>query len=544
MKKPPLFSLFLEKSFKLPQPVTRDLEVQEDLQIPMRDGAVLLADRWAPASGGDGLPVALMRGPYGRRGLMAAQIARPLAERGFQVVLQSARGTFGSSGDFDPLRQERLDGIDTVEWLVEQPWFGDGIVLAGSSYQGYAQWAIGDALRPEVRALVPAMTESTLGVSFMPPAPFALESVFGWGVMIEQQEERHAMMKFLLGRRRRNRAQLLLPLSEAGPNVLGRHSPLIEGFLTDDATSPDWVVTDHSARVADVAVPVSIVSGWYDVFLSGTLRDYRNLLAADRPARLTIGPWSHASPQALGVMMEETVGFGLAHARGDVVADRAPVRAFVTGAEEWRDLDTWPPPGYEDRAFHLHAEGALDVETSADAGVDRYRYDPADPTPAAGGRRMLPGVKAMGVDNAKLEARPDVLIYTSDVLTSDTEVLGEASARIWFRSSLAHADVFVRVCDVDPKGRSVNLCDGLTRVEGADVLQPIDVSLVAMGHVFKRGHRIRLQVSSGAFPQFARNLGTDEPRLTATTLRAADQEVHHGPDQPSAVRLPVRAEVF
>src|SRR5207302_536369 len=153
---------------------------------------------------------------------------------------------------------------------------------------------------------------------------------------------------------------------------------------------------------------------------------------------------------------------------------------------------------------------------------------------------LLPGIKAGRVDNTRLEARPDVLTYTSAPLTDDLEIIGEISAQIWFRSSLPHADVFVRVCDVDPRGRSLNISDGLTGLANADELSCVNVTMTPTAYLFRRGHRIRVQVSSGAFPLYNRNLGTGEPRMTATTMRVADQQVHHGPDQPSAVILPVR----
>jgi putative CocE/NonD family hydrolase len=144
------------------------------------------------------------------------------------------------------------------------------------------------------------------------------------------------------------------------------------------------------------------------------------------------------------------------------------------------------------------------------------------------------------VENTKLEARPDVLTYTTPPLEEDVEVIGEVSAEIWFRSSLPFADVFVRLCDVDPRGRSHNVCDGLISLTGADELTLTTVTLWPTAHRFKRGHRIRVQVSSGSFPRYARNPGTGEPHATATTLRAADQTVYHDPAHPSAIILPTR----
>jgi putative CocE/NonD family hydrolase len=210
------------------------------------------------------------------------------------------------------------------------------------------------------------------------------------------------------------------------------------------------------------------------------------------------------------------------------------------GVEAWRDFDSWPPSGYLPQRFHLQPGGGLDRTPPGPGGPpSRYRYDPADPTPAVGGVRMTRSSSGR-VDNRKLEARPDVLTYTTATLGADTEVIGEVSAEIWFRSSLPHADVFARLCDVDPGGRSRNVCDGLTRLSDAGDLTRADVRLWPTAHRFKRGHRIRVQVSSGAFPRYARNPGTGEPPATATRLLPADQEVYHDPAHPSAIILPVR----
>jgi len=176
-----LISHLIERQLGLDPPLTRDLLLERDLPMPMPDGTVLLADRWAPRTGGDKLPVALMRSPYGRGALIAGGMVRPLAERGFQVILQSVRGTFGSGGAFEPMRNEREDGLATLEWVVKQPWFGDSIVLVGPSYLGYVQWAVADRLPPEVKAMIPQVTESALTLGFLRADAYSLETPFGWG---------------------------------------------------------------------------------------------------------------------------------------------------------------------------------------------------------------------------------------------------------------------------------------------------------------------------------------------------------------------------
>jgi putative CocE/NonD family hydrolase len=401
---------------------------------------------------------------------------------------------------------------------------------------GYVQWAVADSLPPQVKAMIPQVTESALTLEFLRKDGMSLETPFGWGVLTAGLERRFAMLKQPFQARKVGRALNTLPLNRADVAAIGHRSDYCQDILAHDADDPRWAGLDHRHRVAEVSVPVSSIGGWYDIFLPGQLRDFEILQEAGRPARLTVGPWTHAGFNNVGVL--EAVEFGLAHARGEQSPERAPVRLFVMGEEAWRDFESWPPKGYAEQRFHLQPGGALSSGPPGDAAPDRYRYDPADPTPAVGGVRMNDGGR---VDNKALEARADVLTYTSAVLEDDVEVIGEVGAEIWFRSSLPYADVFVRLCDVDPRGRSVNVCDGLTSLSGADEISRTTVRLWPTAYRFKRSHRIRVQVSSGAFPRYARNPGTGEPRATATTLRAADQAVYHDPTHPSAVILPVRS---
>jgi hypothetical protein len=529
-----MISRLIQRKLGLSAPLTRDVTVQRDLRIPMPDGVDLLADRWMPKSGGDGLPTALIRSPYGRR-LFGSMFARPLAERGYQVVIQSVRGGFGSGGTFDPMRQEREDGLATLDWLVEQPW-SDAIVLYGLSYLGHVQWAVADRLPPQVKAMIPVVTESALTLEFLRPDGMSLETPFGWGVLVGTQERSLAFLRKPFQDKKTARALSTLPLREADIVALGERSAYIQDILVHDAGAERWEGLDHSGRVAGVTVPVSSIGGWYDIFLPGQLRDFQVLQAHGRPARLTVGPWTHTD--ITGTPVDEAVEFGLAHARGEEPPHRAPVRLYVMGEEAWRDFESWPPAGYSPQRFHLGSGGVLTSEPSPESSVDTYRYDPADPTPAVGGVRLAGD--AGRVDNTALEARPDVLTYTTPVLSEDVEVVGEVSAEIWFSSSLPHADVFVRLCDVDEAGRSWNVCDGLVSLSDAEEVRCAAVRLWPTAYRFRRGHRIRVQVSSGAFPRYARNPGTGEQRATATRLVAADQTVHHGPDRLSAITLPVR----
>jgi putative CocE/NonD family hydrolase len=398
------------------------------------------------------------------------------------------------------------------------------------------QWAVAYSLPPEVKAIIPQVTESALTLEFLRKDGLSLETPFSWGVMTAGQERRGALLRGIVQARKNRRALSTLPLGAADVAAIGRRVDYVQDVIAYDADQPRWAGIDHRHRVAQVSVPVCSIGGWYDIFLPGQLRDFRILQEAGRPARLMVGPWTHISPD--GTAVRETIEFGLAHARGEQPPPRPPVRLFVMGEEAWRNFDSWPPRGYPPQRFHLQPGGALSAQPPGESEADRYRYDPADPTPAVGGVRM--GRSSGRVDNTALEARADVLTYTTAPLEEDVEVIGEVSTEIWFRSSLPHADVFVRLGDLDPRGRSRNVCDGLVSLSGADEISCAAVRLWPTAHRFKRGHRIRIQVSSGAFPRYARNPGTGEPHATATRLLPADQAVYHDGAHPSAIILPVR----
>jgi len=531
--------------------LSRNIVVDRDLPVPMEDGIVLLADRLAPDRRSGPLPTVLLRSPYGRQGVLATVFARPYVRSGFQVVFQSVRGTFGSGGEFEPFRHERADGLATIDWVTRQPWFDGNLVLAGSSYLGYTQWAVADALPPAVKAVIPAVTSAQIIDAFARPEGVRLDTLLRWSHLIKVQENPWRLLAALvgLGERSLRRAASTLPLTDSDRRLLGLHWSFFQQAVTHDSEAKHWAEVDHRDAVAKVNVPVSLVAGWYDFFLPYQLRDYRALVEAGKQPRLTVGPWVHASPaiSACGAREAQEWALPLCGATEPAEPDerRAPVRLFVTGREEWQDFDAWPPAGYRPVRWNLGPAGRLGTDPAPSSGPDRYRYDPADPTPAVGGPTFSPR-KAGRKDNRRLESRPDVLCYTSPPLERDLEIVGEVTAEIWLRSSRPHTDLFVRVCEVDTRGRSHNICDGIAAVmpdqpiPDRDGVSRVEVTLWPAAHQFRRGQRIRVQISSGAHPAYARNPGSGEPRATATTLHPAEQEIFHDPDRPSAVFLPAR----
>jgi putative CocE/NonD family hydrolase len=231
-----------------------------------------------------------------------------------------------------------------------------------------------------------------------------------------------------------------------------------------------------------------------------------------------------------------------------------PVRIYLSGAERWLELERWPPPTQTQVYYLSRTEdgpGRLSGErpTQSSQGnctSDTYYYDPADPTPNLGGPLLS---NASGsYDNSELEARADVLTYATDPLEDHLDVIGSVKLTLFVTSSLPHSDFFGRLCDVHPDGRSMNICDGLIRLGPKDSnLQPhepiqIELEMIPTAHRFLKGHCLRLQVSSGSHPRFARNLGTDEPIPTATRMESSEKAIFRDANYPSSLMLPVKGD--
>lgn len=543
-----LTSRLISRLMKLPPAETHDFVITRDLRVPMPDGVVLLADHYAPRSGPK-RPTLLIRSPYGRSGFFGSVFALPYVERGYQVFIQSCRGTAGSGGDFVYVRNEQRDGLATIAWIKQQEWFSGELAMVGASYLGFVQWAIAADAGPEMKALVPCVTTSDCNLFRYQGGSLTLESAFGWSSMMTQTAATGPKLSALLGQRKQERqlekGYAHLPLSEADRVAIQQPSSHFQEVITHRPDDDYWKAVDFSARVGEVTTPIALQAGWYDLFLDWQLQDYQRLRAAGRQPYLLIGPWFHGELASFAASTRDALAWLNAQVKGDRRGLREqPVRLFVMGANEWRDFADWPPPARSEH-WHLQPDGGLTQAAPPGSEPDRYRYDPADPTPTVGGN-SLGSRKRMGVkDNRKVEARPDVLVYTSAVLEHDLEVIGPVTADLYVRSSLEHTDFFVRLCVVEPSGKSLNLCDGLLRLtprqpaSDADGIRHIQIGLWPTAYRFRRGQRLRVQVASGAHPRFARNPGSGEPLATATKLFVAEQAVYHDPAHPSALLLPV-----
>ncbi len=548
------------------------LRIEFDVPVTMQDGTVLRADVYRPD--GDGpWPVLVQRTPYNKRNLMFPLDTINAVKRGYIVVQQDTRGRFGSDGEWLPWAYEERDGYDTVEWAARLPGSNGKVGLFGASYTGNTQWTAAIAQPPHLAAIAPQVTWSDPedGLFFRGGAIELGLNVF-WSLLQSLTQlpkavppaELPSRMASLIRDTDNSATETYWELPSGAPPAIVR-TGLPDIGVRRALVDPD---TANESRVAHrydrVMVPSLNLGGWYDIFLQGTLDNYRAMRERGLPTRLIVGPWDHRSFTGASAGMTGQVNFGLASIAPPGVTDitdaqlgwydhwlrgapktgshESGVKIFVMGINEWRDEEDWPLARAEETPLYLHQGGGLSLtapgEQSAETG---YVYDPADPVPTRGGPLVMTGEFPPGpADQAAVEARPDVLVFTSEPLQEDLEVTGRVRARLFASTDGPSTDWVVRLCDVDEKGTSRNIVDGIIRVRTEPGrIDEHDIDLWSTSIVFKAGHRLRVQVTSSNFPRWDRNPNTDEPAHEATELRAAQQTIHHDAQRPSHLILPV-----
>jgi putative CocE/NonD family hydrolase len=553
-----------------------DVEVDFDVPSTMRDGTVLRADVYRPTRGGP-WPVLLHRTPYGRRP-STSQLLDVLdaVSRGYIVVQQDTRGRFGSDGEWRPLTYEVSDGYDTVRWAAALPGSSGIVGMFGASYTGNTQWTAAVSGAPELRTIVPQVTWSDPndGLYFRGGAlelglygPWTLQT----GANHIQKHTADATtaataMETLVADYDGLAARTYWELPAGHLPAIARNGVPdigVERALADPAAADACTI---AGKHDGIDLPVFNIGGWYDIFLQGTLDNHAAMAQQGKPSRLLVGPWTHSSILGLDGGQVGDLNFGLAAGPQSIelkatlaelqlrwydhwlkgidngVADDAPVKIFVMGANVWRDEQEWPLARAVDTAWHLRTDGQLTREPpNADERPDTYFYDPADPVITRGGTLvMTPHFPAGPYDQQVTEERPDVLVYTTEPLPDDIEVTGRIRMRLHSATSAPSTDWVVRLCDVDTDGVSRNVADGIVRVHVTpDQPGECDVDLWSTSIVFPAGHRIRIHITSSNFPRWDRNLNTGEPPQTATAMKMANQTVFHDAARPSRIILPV-----
>jgi putative CocE/NonD family hydrolase len=546
------------------RPAQYAVETERSASMTTSDGVTLAADIHRPKTTGP-TPTILVRIPFSRtfrNTLGADAIARFWAERGYTVVVQGTRGRYDSGGAFYPLRHERQDGIETLQWLARQPWFDGRLGMWGGSVFGHTQWALADQSAPGPTALLIHIASTSFREMFHAGGAFALESALYWaarsGGRVDVDPSYAALQRGFDG----------FPVIEADDRAVG-NVPFFDDWLLHPEADAYWAAIDGEGRARTLAAPVLLMAGWYDPFLPTQLRDFvtvRREAAAHvaERSRLIIGPWMHADTVRFpdGSMTDPYRRASLApslpwfdhHLRGSPLDPSlaAPVRIFVMGENAWRDEQEWPPARVQYTPFYLRSGGRANSaagdgrlafdEPRAPEPADSYVFDPRHPVPSRGGAML--GTRAGVALQNDVESRHDVLVYTGEPLASDMEVTGPISAILYVATDAPNTDFTVKLVDVHPDGKAYNVSDGILRrrypqSEASGAWTEIAVELWPTSMLFRRGHRLRVEVSSSNHPRFDRNPNTGRDIPTERAPVVARQALSHGSATPSRIILPV-----
>ena len=520
------------------------------VRIPLRDGVELAGDLYLPVVSAANKTAPphhsqlFAQGPYGR-GIGTAVVEASLyAARGYQVLYVSCRGTFGSGGELDPGRTEADDGQDVVAWMRRQSWYPGSFATIGASYLGYTQWALLHDPPRDLIAAIPNVAPHDYSRNYWGTGAFRLDRIL-WSDRVSFQASGKvgyfAWIGNALGETRRIRPVVEgIPLLGAVTQYFGSRASWLERALVrPDIADEYYRPMKHYEALERVDVPVMLNTGWYDLFLEQTMEQYARLRERGCDVELTVGPWAHIEASGIKVMpamfawIEEHVA-----KRGDR-EKKSPVRIFVTGAEEWRDVDVWPPAITTERQFYLQPNQGLSEGSPPESDLySTFIYDPLNPTPTVGGPMLLGGGRV--VDDS-LAARSDVLTFTTEPLISDIEVMGRPSIKLHHSSDHPNADIFVRLSTVDEKEQSQNVTECFKRLNPKETPGIIELTMTDCAHKFKKGARIRLIVAGGTFPLYARNLGSGGSSVTASLAKKTKHRIAYGQDSISVLALPIQA---
>ena len=572
------------------------LKVETNLPVPMRDGTVLYADLYRPDGPGP-FPVLLQRTPYDKSGPLAPAQLDPLkaARHGYAVVIQDCRGRFTSEGEYYAFKDHIEDGYDTVEWAAVQPWSSGKVGMYGSSYVGATQWLATLARPPHLSALMPNVTASNYheGWTYQGGA-FELQFNVSWtvGILALANFDTISSVKKLPESRRRQLIEAVdsmessfghLPLKEL-PELKGGLAPYYYDWLAHPDYDDYWKELSIEENYPKIGVPAFHIGGWYDIFLGGTIRNYLGMREkgateeARRGQKLLIGPWQHTNR---GTSVVGSHYFGLAadsmgididgmHFRwfdhwlkgiDNGVMDEPPVRIFVMGDNVWRDEQEWPLARAQSANYYFHSQGkanglggngTLSTQPLGEEPPDVFLYNPADPVPTRGGALCcIPYFAAGGAfEQREIEAREDVLVYSTPPLEREVEVTGPISVTLWAATSATDTDFTAKLVDVCEHGCARNLSDGIIRARYRDsssspsLVEPgkayrYTIDLWATSNVFKKGHCIRVEVSSSNFPRFDRNTNTGNLVAEDANFKPAMQTILHDSHHPSHITLPI-----
>ena len=537
--------------------------------INTRDELKLTADVWIPSglSEEGRVPAVLVRTPYGRIFLSSFYLS--FVQRGYALVVQDTRGCNDSEGEWNPRVHEIDDGDDTLNWTVVQPWCDGNIGMIGASYGGLVQWAAAASGNKNLKAIISQVSTGSPFIDFPRKGGTIASGVLAWSFMMSDG-------KINLQAAARDDWDEIIkirPIKDIPKKVLGKDINFWDKWMEHPDNDEFWKKANWSIHGDKINVPALIVSGWYDDDGMGTTEAWEmNERNSRDNIRLVLGPWMHQFNTTREI---HNVKFGNNAIRYDLgvlylrwfdrflknidngVEKEPKVDYYMVGENEWKQSQSWPPKETEYINLYFHSrgnantglgDGHLEFISPDEQPKDMYVFDPMDAAPHL--IDVSENELSVPENYKEVEKRKDVLVYTSEPLNEDVTIAGNINAVLYASSSEKDTDWVVRLTDVDEEGNSIRLVDGIIRAryrhsfEKPELLEPgkverYEIRMSKAANVFKKGHRIRVSVTSGAKNLCFPNHNTGNNPMIDVEMVTATQTVYHDKNYPSFIKLPV-----
>lgn len=572
--------------------MNENILIERNVTCELRDGTKLKANIYRPDREGR-FPVLLNRLPYNKdlppfsHGYIDPT---RLSLSGYVVIIQDVRGRYSSEGDFNPFHQERKDGYDAVEWAAKLPYSNGKVGMFGLSYYGFTQLFAAMERPPSLKVIAPAFTGNNLQQDIAKRnGALALGMIQSWilgSIATDYLSRKQGPSQF-----EKTQVEIIDDLDQVfewhsykpikGWPPLMKHKDiqhLYETFLSS-ASEDDENIDEE----VDIDLPGFHLAGWYDCFLGPTIDNYLSLKKKNNNQKLIIGPWGHGSHnpyfgeryfglKSSGDLIDgkdditslhiKWFDYWLKENKNVAFENEDPIRIFIMGINKWRSEKEWPLARTEYTKLYLHSDGKANVGTEhgtlrfdqpdQDDPHDQYVYDPDDPVPTVGGPTLFyRGVNTGPLAQNDIEQRNDVLVYSTDPLEEPLEVTGPVKVFLYAKSDAPDTDFTVKLTDVLPDGKSINVTEGIVRAkyrhgEATPLAEPLngevilyEIDLWATSIVFLKGHSLRISITSSNFPMYDINPNTGKSLLDSTETQKANQQIYHDQNYASYVLLPV-----
>ena len=548
---------------------THNIKSMGTFNVITRDGASLATEVWLPfpTDNSTKYPTVLIRTPYGR--FSNIEFWHRFVRRGYALVIQDVRGRDDSDGEWVPYKFDREDGDDTLNWIASQPWSDGNVGMIGASYLGNVQWAAASSGNPHLKALVSMVTSGPSFIDIERRGGIYCSGSMAWAFMMADRKSNKDALK----RDDWDRVEAIRPIKDIPEMALGRDIHFWDEQMMHPDNDEFWQNIDWSLRADKINVPSIIISGWYDDNGMGSTAAWEmNERSKRENQKLIFGPWFHQFNSTREI---HGVPFGSNAIRYDLdvlclrwfdrflkgidngVLKEPNVQYYMVGANKWESAAKWPPENVEYSNLYIHShgnartsngDGRLDMAAPLNEPFDTYVFDPKDPAPflidVSENEMNVPG------NYSEVDKREDVLVYTSEPLENEVVIAGNIYAEIYAATSARDTDWLVRLEDVDEEGNSIRLTDGILRAryrksfEKPELLEPgaiekYEIRMAKISNLFKKGHRIRVTITSGAknlaFPNH--NTGNNVP--DDVEMLCAEQKIYHSSQYPSHVKLPI-----